>query len=55
MHPINNTNVFKSFIFKSTMLNIFIGFILLYILMAIVFSGIYYTTIDEELVPTNKY
>ena len=36
MHPINNTNVFKSFVFKSTMLNIFIGFILLYILMAIV-------------------
>jgi len=54
MHPVNNTNAFKSFIFKSTMLNIFFGFVVLYILIAIVFSGIYFTIIDENLVSYKK-
>jgi len=49
MHPINNTNPFKSFIFKSSILRIFIGFILLYLLMAVVFSGIYIVIVDKDI------
>jgi len=50
MHPINNTNLFKSLIFKSSMIKILIYFILLSILMAIVSSAVYYYTIDAALV-----
>jgi len=41
MHPINNTSFFKSFILKSSLLTIFIGFFSFYIFITLIFSGSY--------------
>jgi hypothetical protein len=50
MHPINNTNFFKAFIFNSSIIKIFIGFIALYFLVSILFSIIYFLVIDSASV-----
>jgi len=47
MHPINNTNIFKAFIFKSSTLKISIAFILFYFCIALVFTGVYSFIIDS--------
>lgn len=46
MHPINNTSIFKSFIFNSSITKIFIGFLALYFFVSLVFSGIYFFVVD---------
>lgn len=48
MHPINNTSVFKSFIFNSSITRIFIGFIALYLVMSFVFAGIYLLIVESR-------
>ncbi len=47
-HPYNNTNNFKAIIFKHTMPEIFVGFIIAYLLMAIAFSFAYLTILSND-------
>jgi len=59
MHPINNTNRFKSFIFRSSLGKIFFGFILLYFLVSVIYILIYILFVDikdiKELVEYSLY
>ena len=47
MHPRDNTSIFKAFIFKRSILIIFIGFLILYFLMSILFSIVYFFLLDS--------
>jgi len=47
-HPYDNTNNFKAMVFKSSMIEIFLGFILIYILLAVIFSFVYVSAIENE-------
>ncbi len=49
MHPINNTSVFKSFIFNSSIIKIIIGFLGLYFLISFLFAGLYYLSVDSSV------
>ena len=48
MHPINNTSIFKSFIFNSSITRIFIGFLVLYLIVSFLFTGLYLLLIDSS-------
>ena len=54
MHPINNTSIFKSFIFNSSIAKIFIGFLALYFFVSFIFAGIYFCLIDTSLISISE-
>lgn len=50
MHPINNTKLSKSFIYKHSLSTIFIIFLFLYLLLSLFYSTLYFLIIDKPLV-----
>ena len=51
MHPKDNTSAFKAFIFKRSILMIFIGFLILYFLISLLFSLVYFFLVDSASIP----
>lgn len=50
MHPINNTSLFKSFIYKRSTPVIIIAFLAFYFILSFIFSGIYSLIVDSPSV-----